>query len=97
MSIFSRFESFVFQRVLVRPSEFLGVSGRLTLEPTIPVQVAVQAALRLDASFANDANEAKNYPVTKVVNLIKDMQVHARCLWRSVFVQDAIWCLRGRP
>ena len=40
------------------------------------IQVAVQAALRLDASFANGANEAKN-PVTKVVNLIKDMQVHA--------------------
>ena len=57
---------------------YIRSARRLTWEPsTIPAQVAVQAALRLDTSFANDANEAKNYPVTKVVNLIKDMQVHA--------------------
>ena len=60
------------------------------------IQVAVQAALRLDASFANGVNAEKN-PVTKVVNLIKDMQVRASYFRRSGSVQDAFRCFRGRP
>jgi len=57
--------------------------------------VAVQAALRLDASFANDANEAKNYPVTKVVNLIKDMQAQLQKEAEEdeeVYEKLACWC-----
>jgi len=56
--------------------------------------VAVQAALRLDTSFATDANVEKN-PVTKVVNLIKDMQEQLQKEAEEdeeVYEKLACWC-----
>jgi uncharacterized coiled-coil protein SlyX len=57
--------------------------------------VAVQAALRLDVSTANDASNAKNRPVTKVVNLIKDMQEQLQKEAeedQEVYEKLACWC-----
>jgi uncharacterized coiled-coil protein SlyX len=57
--------------------------------------VAVQAALRFDASTANDASNAKNRPVTKVVNLIKDMQEQLQKEAeedQEVYEKLACWC-----
>jgi hypothetical protein len=56
--------------------------------------VAVQAALRLDASSVTDANAARN-PVTKVVNLIKDMQAQLQSeaeMDEEVYEKLACWC-----
>jgi len=56
--------------------------------------VAVQAALRLDASFATDINAERN-PVTKVVNLIKDMQAQLQKEAEEdeeVYEKLACWC-----